>query len=101
MTTFLFSYRMPEGYVPGRPDAVGTWMSYFDTLGDHLLDAGNPVFESGSVGRCGPGTTLGGYSMVEAEDLESALVLAQGSPGLGEGGGVEVGVVTFLVGAPE
>ena len=52
MTTFLISYRMPRNFVPGRPGAVGAWMSFFDGMGDGLLDRGNPVFESGTLGNC-------------------------------------------------
>ena len=101
MTTFLISYRMPRNFVPGSPGAVGAWMSFFDGMGDGLLDRGNPVFESGTLGNCGPDTTLGGYSLVEADDLESARALVKECPGLAAGGGVEVGVITELNGSPE
>ena len=94
MTTFLFSYRMPNGFVPGRPDAVAAWAAWFEEMGNSVSDRGNPVFESVSLGNSGNNTRLGGYSLITAEDLDTALSLAKGCPALQEGGGVEVGVIT-------
>jgi len=96
MTTFLFSYRMPKGYVPSRTDAAAAWTAWFEELGTSVSDRGNPVFESASLGHCGDDTTLGGYSLITAEDLEEALALAKGCPVLAEGAGVEVGVITEI-----
>jgi hypothetical protein len=96
MPTFVFTYRMPTDYVPGGPDTMATWTAWFDSMGESLSDRGNPVFESTELGNCGDGTRLGGYSFVTADNLESAVALAKGSPALGAGGGVEVGVVTVL-----
>jgi hypothetical protein len=96
MPTFVFTYRMPTEYVPARPDIIAAWAAWFDSMGQGLSDRGNPVFESTELGNCGDGTRLGGYTFVNAEDLESAVALAKGSPALEAGGGVEVGVVTAL-----
>ena len=57
MTTFLFSYRMPKGFVPGRSDAVAAWTAWFEELGTSVSDRGNPVFESASLGNCGDDTS--------------------------------------------
>ena len=94
MTTFLFSYRMPKGYVPSGTDAVAAWTAWFEELGTSVIDRGNPVFESASIGPTGGNTQLGGYSLISAEDLDSALAMAKGCPVLAEGAGVEVGVIT-------
>ena len=96
MPAFLFAYRMPKAYVFGRPDAVAAWTGWFDEMGSSVTDRGNPVFESASLGDCGEGTTLGGYSMITADDLDTALALAKGCPALREGGGLEVGVITEI-----
>jgi YCII-related domain len=96
MTTFLFSYRMPKGYVLGRPDAMAAWTAWFEEMGTSVGDPGNPVFESVGLGNCGDGTRLGGYSLITAEDLDTAISLAKGCPALQEGAGVEVGVITEL-----
>jgi hypothetical protein len=90
------TYRMPVGYVPGGPETMAAWAAWFDSLGHGLSDRGNPVSESADVGNCGEETRLGGYSFVTAEDMESAVALAKGSPALRAGGGVEVGAVTAL-----
>jgi hypothetical protein len=67
-------------------------MAWFDSMGDQLVDLGNPVFNQASVGDCGSDTTeLGGYSIVRAADIEEALTLAKGCPNLEYSGGVEVG----------
>jgi hypothetical protein len=91
MPTFVFTYRMPT-----HDNTVAAWTAWFDSMGESLSDRGNPVFESSTLGRCGEGTRLGGYSFVTAEDLESAVAVAKESPALEAGGGVEVGVVTVL-----
>jgi hypothetical protein len=97
MTTFLYAYRMPTDYKPGRPDAKKAWSAFFDGLGSHLVDPGNPVFESVPVGTCGSGPVrLGGFSLVTADDLDAAVTMTEGCPILEEGGGVEVGVITEI-----
>jgi hypothetical protein len=97
MTTFLFSYRMPVDYTPGRPGVVEAWKAFFESLGSDLVDAGNPVFESTGLGTSGDDTSrLGGYSLVTADDLESAVTMAKGCPALQAGGGVEVGLITEI-----
>jgi hypothetical protein len=97
MTTFLFSYRMPKGYRPGGSDAASAWAAWFEEMGNSVSERGNPVFESASLGNCGADTQLGGYSLITAEDLDTALALAKGCPALREGaGGVEVGVITEI-----
>ena len=96
MTTFLFSYRTPKGNVPGGPDVAAAWAAWFEEMGTSVIDRGNPVFESASLGHCGADTSLGGYSLITAEDLDTALALAKGCPALREGGGLEVGVITEI-----
>lgn len=96
MTNFVFAYRLPRDYQQGRPETAAAWRAWFDGMGSSLVEIGNPVFESATVGNCGPDTALGGYSMITADDLESALTLAKGCPALAEGAGVEVGVITEL-----
>jgi len=96
MTTFVFTYRMPTDYTPGRPETMAAWASWFDSMGESVTDRGNPAFDSAALGNCGAGTRLGGYSLISADDLESAIALAKSSPALEIGGGVEVGVITVI-----
>jgi hypothetical protein len=96
MPKYLFAYRAPLDYVPGQPEAIAAWTDFHAALGDNVVDFGNPVFEASTVGNCDGRTRLGGYSFVTADDLESAVSLAKGSPTLHAGGGVEVGEITEL-----
>jgi hypothetical protein len=100
MSRFLFSYRIPSDYAPGSGDVRAAWAAWFEQLGESVVDRGNPIFERSTIGNCGPDTALGGYSLVDADDLESAVALAKGCPGLVSDGGVEVGEITALNPAP-
>lgn len=91
MANYLFSYRVPTSYVPGRPEVIAAWREWFEGIGTQLVDAGKPVRESTALGHCGADTQPGGYSIVSAESLEEALTLAKGCPALADGAGVEVG----------
>ena len=94
MGKFVFTYRAPSDYTPFQPETVGEWMAWFEGLGSQLVDAGQPVREARQIGDCGPDQRLGGFSIVSADDLDGALELAQGCPGLAAGFGVEVGALT-------
>ncbi len=93
MTTYVFSYRMPEDFVLGQPETVAAWTAWFDGMGTSLADLGQPVVSATALGDCGAGTRLGGYSLITADDLEGALRLAKSCPSLEQGGGLEVGVL--------
>jgi hypothetical protein len=91
MPQFVFVYRHPTGYTPSS-DSAKAWMDWFEGMGDHLVDLGQPVIARTVLGNSNPGVTeLGGYSVVQAEDLEEAASIAKGCPHLERGGGVEIG----------
>ena len=60
------------------------WTSWFGTLGDSVVDMGNPFSASSTVtaeGLANGGTSkLGGYSIVNAESLTEAAQKADGCP---------------------
>jgi hypothetical protein len=93
MSTYLFTFRAPDGYAP-PPDTFDRWSSWQAQLGARLKDRGNVAFTASAVGDCGPTTQLGGYSLIRATSLEEAVALAQDCPILPDGGGVEVGELT-------
>jgi hypothetical protein len=93
MSTYLLVFRTPKGFTPS-PETAGAWSAWHQELGARLKDRGNPVFQSVAVGGEPTGTTLGGYSLVRAADLDSAVAIAQGCPGIANGMTVEVGEVT-------
>lgn len=91
MPTFVFTYRNAVGYTPS-PETRAAWVAWFDGMGDQLADQGKPVIARTTLGDCRPDTTeLGGYSVIQADDLEAAAAVAKGCPHVSREGGVEVG----------
>jgi hypothetical protein len=89
MPSFVFTYRLTPGYTR-TADSAEAWRSWFDGMDGHVADIGKPGLEAAALGNCGPGTQLGGYSLINAADLDEALALAKGCPSLNRDGGVEV-----------
>jgi hypothetical protein len=56
--------------------------AWYASMGADLVERSNPVSQSTSIGNCGSDTRLAGYSIVTADDFESAIELAKGMPGL-------------------
>jgi hypothetical protein len=90
MQEFVFVYRLPEDYVPGSEATHAAWRSWFESMGADLLDVGKPATNAATVGRCGDGVRLAGFSVIAAENREKALELAGRCPALRCEGGVEV-----------
>lgn len=96
MAKFVYVYtggQMAE--TPEEQAAVmQLWGNWFATLAGQLTDGGNPFGASTTVksgGSSAPGTSgLTGYSIIEADSLESAADAAAGCPILTSGGQVEV-----------
>jgi hypothetical protein len=110
MSQFVYLYRMAD---TARQEAMGTperaqqnmqkwmaWMRDLDTKG-HLKDRGQPLERVGKVVRGqqkmvtdGPYAEakdlVGGFTIVEARDIEQAVELSRGCPILEGGGSVEV-----------
>ncbi|WP_254512778.1 YciI family protein [Anatilimnocola floriformis] len=107
MPKFIFIYRYPVGvYQATSPEKMQEvmqqwlrWIAAGQAAG-WMLDAGNEFDHAGVVvaadGKSadGPfaecGETLGGYSIVQAENLAAAAQRAKECPGLFAGGRVEV-----------
>jgi hypothetical protein len=99
MPEYVFSYRVPSGYAPGAETAA-EWQAWFGGMGPALVDVGRAVTDHASLGEVGgSGSRVIGYSVVSAEDMDSALKLAQDCPVLRVGGGVEVGPVMEAAGS--
>lgn len=98
MAKFILTYHAPEGYQPGSPDAVAAWQGWFQDMGEQVADIGQPISRRQALGNVAEGTQLGGYSIVTADDLDAAAVLAKGCPFLQHGGGVQVGQLEALPG---
>lgn len=106
MSEFLFLYRGAQR--PTSPEQMQQimqkWMAWFQDLAAQgkLVDRGQPLEPSG--GKVVQATTktvidgpfaeakdlIGGFSIVQADDLDEAAELAKGCPVLEVGGNVEV-----------
>jgi hypothetical protein len=93
MPTYLITNRVPAGFT-GSAEAFAAWTAWFTELGDSLVDRGNPAFRRTMLGNGGPGTVLGGYTLISADSLEEAAALAAGHPLMTRGGGIEIGELT-------
>jgi hypothetical protein len=95
MSKFVLTFRSPKNRTL---DSAGeaAWGDWFQTIGASIADAGNRVGEASPIGNCGTDTALGGYMLVNADDLEAAVKLAKGCPGLRQGGGVEIGSIVDM-----
>ena len=102
MANYLLVYH--GGSMPETQDAqaqvMQAWTDWFGTLGEALVDGGNPVSQvkrigaDGSVGDTTSGPT--GYSVIKADSLDQAVTLAKGCPVLEGGASIEV-AETFAV----
>jgi hypothetical protein len=98
MTKFLFIYH--GGTIPqskaDQERTMNLWGQWFGSMGDAVVDGGNPVGKSAtvmsdkSIVNHGGSNPSSGYSIVRASDLESALAMAKGCPILERDGSIEV-----------
>ena len=99
MAKFLFTYRVPKDHQPGAQSGRA-WEAWFERVGSSRVDTGHGVVATRTLGRLDARTRLGGYSLVTAEDIDGAAVLAKRCPALQLGGGVEIGAVPEFTGNP-
>jgi YCII-related domain len=93
MPMFVLTYHNRPGYTP-TPETRAAWQAWFAGMGDQLADMGKPVIARTALGNCSPESTeLGGYSLIQADDLEAATAIAKGCPHLERSGGVQVGLL--------
>ena len=96
MANFLLTFHggsMPE--TKEEQDQVMTaWTNWFGTLGDALVDGGNPISQAKAISPDGSvmdaTSAPSGYSILKADDLDAAVALAKGCPVLAGGASVLV-----------
>ena len=97
MGKFVFLYT--GGQMAETPEAqkaaMDAWMGWFGTLGDDIVEPGNPFGSSSTVladgsNKAGAAGGIGGYSVISANSLSDAAGKAKGCPVLAGGGTVEV-----------
>ena len=111
MSEFVFLYRggSREGSPEQMQQVLQKWMAWFKDLADkgHLKDRGQPLDRAGKVVKGAQKTVtdgpfaeakdvIGGYTLIEARDLDEAVELSKGCPILQREGAVEVRPVLKL-----
>ena len=99
MAKYVFSFRVPADYKPSA-ETPNEWKAWLGGLGSSLVDVGRAVTDYASAGEVGGSDSrMVAYSVVSAENLDSALALAKDCPVMRVGGGVEVGPVMEVSGS--
>lgn len=98
MPEFIFAYH--GGKTPDTPEegaaVMAAWQAWFGTMGDAVVNPGNPVGLSKTVSAAGVADNgganpLSGFSVVRAADIAAATDMAKGCPMVVSGSGsVEV-----------
>ena len=111
MSEFTFLYRGsdPSGSPEQMQKTMQKWVAWFKELGasGHIKDPGHPLERAGKVVKGnqksvhdGPYAeakdVVGGYTLIEANDLAQAVELSKGCPILEVGGSVEVRPIRIL-----
>ena len=105
MSQFVYLYRGAErGRSPEQTqETMQKWMTWFKELGEkgHIKDIGQPLEHTGKLVKGKQKTVtdgpfaetkdiIGGYTLIEARDLDQAVELSKGCPILEVEGAVEV-----------
>ena len=105
MGQFIYLYRGAErARSPEKmQETMQKWMTWFKELGEkgHIKDPGQPLEHTGKLVKGKQKTVtdgpfaetkdiVGGYTLIEARDLDQAVELSKGCPILERGGSVEV-----------
>ncbi len=99
MPKYLLAYH-GGGEMPSTAEEqeqeLADWLAWFGKLGGAIVDVGNPMSGSVTVGPDGAASEGGGanpvtgYSLITAADRDAAVEMVQGCPVLASGGSVEV-----------
>ena len=101
MKKFMLLYLAPqpaEEHMSADPEemkkTMEPWMAWKEKYGDAIVDFGVPLGKGANVGKGGGSdrkTQVGGYSIIQAENIDAAKALVVDHPFLmGEGASVEV-----------
>jgi hypothetical protein len=112
MSEFLYVYRggMNASTPPeARQQQIQRWMAWFKdlTAKGHVKNMGNPLERTGKTIKGSDKTVtdgpfaeakdlVGGYSLIEAKDLDQATELAKGCPIFLMGGSVEIRPIMLM-----
>ncbi|MCU1517990.1 MAG: hypothetical protein JWQ75_2711 [Pseudarthrobacter sp.] len=79
--------QMAESTPEAAQEGMKAWMQWADGAGDGLVDLGSPLGDGVEVTATGTSETsstshIGGYGIIQAEDLDGAKALLDGHPHL-------------------
>ena len=96
MANYLLTFHggsMPETK-EAQDQVMAAWTDWFGKLGDALVDGGNPISKAKAISPDGSvmdaTSNPSGYSIIKADDLDSAVELSKGCPVLAGGAAVVV-----------
>ena len=98
MANYVLVYKGGGGMAndeAARQKIMEAWGQWFGSLGENLVDGGNPFGPSAAISANGSvsnsaSSGLTGYSIIKGESLQAATNAAKGCPVLADGGSVEV-----------
>jgi hypothetical protein len=99
MANYLLVYHGGGSMENASPEeqqkTMSAWMQWFEGLGSSVVDGGNPISRGWTVSKDGTEDNAGanpatGYSVISADSMQQALVLAKGCPHLTAGGSIEI-----------
>jgi hypothetical protein len=87
MTKYIFAYH--GGEMPASPEEgakiMAAWGVWMESLGDALVDGGNPAGASMTLSadglkEGGGSNPLSGYTLIQADSMEAAIELGKSCP---------------------
>jgi hypothetical protein len=95
MAKFLFVYSMGKMAATPRDQEkmMTAWNDWFKSMGKSVIDQGAPTAPGKIVSAAGVKTGMsevGGYTIVDAKDIDAATKMAKGAPGMDQGMNVSV-----------
>jgi hypothetical protein len=95
MPNYVLSFRSnPQGALTANQEP--SWYQWFKDIGGSIVEPGNRVGESRTLGNAQGKTVLAGYSVIAADNLDAAVAVAKGCPGLAQDGAVDVAEIIVM-----
>jgi hypothetical protein len=99
MAKYLLLYHGGSDMAQATPEqqqqVMQAWTTWFDGLGSSVVDGGNPISRGWTLSKDGTEDGAGanpatGYSVINADSMEQARILATSCPHLQTGGSIEI-----------
>lgn len=84
MKNFVYLYHSNQTTPPTK-ESLDAFSAWYDSLGDKVVDGGNPIKKDSQAvianGKSQPGNdSIIGYAIVKAENLDEAVKMAMSNP---------------------